>query len=568
MASIYLSQPDMALVAQQMTLLPEGSGAFASAVKTVEADLLRFDSQQMNVEGKALSVDMPQLIVPMVRTQPEGSPGAHASPQSTLVGILAQLGNLMADVSLNTMEQRAAHLAAIDQGKIDRLGALGQGYHDKVDLAQQAVTDVAQASTTVLSAQETLKEAQANLLAHPDDPAAQAEVTRCQTVVADAQVLCVAQTEYAQQALDDADRLYAQLTQDVGYLDTEQTIATGVRHLDAGAKLAGIMAQLSNAIGDSLDKKLVAQAEQSQQIQNGRIEKEKTESEQRAKESAKQQAVSKGVNCAMKILGALLTAVSAVSAVFTGGASLALAAVGVAMMIADTVAEKVTGTSLTERMMQPLMEHVLKPLIDILSKMVTGILEDFGVPKEKAEQVGHIIGAVLGTALFAVVAVAAVVLSKNVAEKLLKPLLKMAEKMISKMVPQLMKDLGAEASALVSKAFSRIGRSIESGVSKLGGREQIASVMDKGVTVMRLGQSVTSGATAIVTADMQIKIAKWDQMIKDMENLDLLDSLAASSLAKKMKAALAILNNLNSSMSDVVAEQTRSRQYMLNHLAV
>ncbi len=55
------------------------------------------------------------------------------------------------------------------------------------------------------------------------------------------------------------------------------------------------------------------------------------------------------MGCIGKVLGALLTIVSVVAAVFTGGASLALAAVGLAVMVADEIVKAATECRLFSR---------------------------------------------------------------------------------------------------------------------------------------------------------------------------------------------------------------------------
>ncbi|ELO24253.1 type III secretion system translocon subunit SctE, partial [Salmonella enterica] len=79
-----------------------------------------------------------------------------------------------------------------------------------------------------------------------------------------------------------------------------------------------------------------------------------------------------------KVLGALLTIVSVVAAVFTGGASLALAAVGLAVMVADEIVKAATGVSFIQQAPNPIMEHVLKPLMELIGKAITKALEGLG----------------------------------------------------------------------------------------------------------------------------------------------------------------------------------------------
>lgn len=84
------------------------------------------------------------------------------------------------------------------------------------------------------------------------------------------------------------------------------------------------------------------------------------------------------MGCVGKIVGALLTIASVIGAVFSGGASLALAAVGLALMVADEIVKAATGTSFIQQALNPIMEAVLKPLMEAIGKAISKALEALG----------------------------------------------------------------------------------------------------------------------------------------------------------------------------------------------
>lgn len=615
--SLYLGNVELARVAQQMTTLPLSGDLLANSVKDAEAALLGFDPARV-VTAEPLADNAPLLLAPRLalksapqggaaresqpniaaaaqlntgttaqnsvadqfvtsktlQTTSDGQTEVKNTPQATLLKILASLGQAV-DLSAATLKQAAAQLATSSQEKADRLEALGNDYQAAVTTAQQGADQVKVSAQALQSAHDAVTRAEAELQQNPEDPAASQKLAAAKASFAQAQAHYASDVDAAQLSLAQADALHDEIATDLAALNSPQLSQTAQRHLDAGAQLALVMALLSNAISDSLTLALQAKNEQAQQVQNLRIEKEHAEAEERAKQAKKQEAMSKKVNCAMKILGGLITAVSIVSAAFTGGASMALAVVGLAMMVADTVTKKITGTSLTERVMQPLMEHVLKPLIDALSKLVTGMLEDFGVDKDKAEQAGHIIGAVLGTALMAVAAVAAVVLGKGAAQKILKPMLEMAQKMIGKMLPQVMKSLGSDGAAMVSKSFARMGRSIgnkvpnsmRNGVAKLGGRERIGNHLEQMGNVMMVGKAAADGGTRIAMADMEKKVGQFQALIDLLMAQDLMDQMRESAAIQHLKVLMAILSNLDSEMSSAVSADTNRNKFILSNLS-
>jgi invasin B len=260
-------------------------------------------------------------------------------------------------------------------------------------------------------------------------------------------------------------------------------------------------------------------------------------------------------------------------------------------MAVDQVVKAATGTSLTDRIMQPLMEHVLKPMIEGISKLVTGLLEACGVSKEDAEMAGNIIGAVVGMALMAAVVIGAMVLGKSSqAQKLLKPMLKMAEKMIAKLIPQVLKEAGAEGAAMLSKGISRLtsglkntGNKVLNSVdeqlpdglknagknvySKMGGRSGIGNTMQRGANGMSMVSAVATGATSGVIADSQKKLDKLKALIDKLMAQDALDSDFTSGMLKHVKALMAMLDSIDSSMSEVINADTSRSNFILNNLS-
>jgi invasin B len=623
MTSLYLSKPDLALMAQRMTTsAPEiqpGKGnsladvgaqsalAFGDTVKQVESAMFAFVAQgEPDSENQPLGLSAPQLATPKAAGSPLSA--AHNS-WATLLGIMTQLSNSSSDLSLQQLQVKAEQLSGEKQAKMAALEDKTAAYHAAVDLAQSSAStasqDVQQQSDSyarLLAAKQDVATAQEAVRLHPDSQSARQELAKAQAT----EVL--AQANYAQatavsvvstQAALDAEKKAADLQDELqaGFNDLNLTFDDGAteRHLNASAQLAKVMAMLSNQISDNMDSKQKIQAEAAKASQEANLKKEQTAAEERKKEAKKQAAMSKHVNCAMKILGALITAVSVVSAVFSGGASLALAAVGLAMMAADAITKQITGTSLTERIIQPLMEHVLKPLIDALGSVMTGLLEACGVPKAKAEQVGHIVGAVLGVALMAVVMVAAVVVGKSAAEKLLKPMLKMAQKMAGKMLPKLM-NAGEKGLISAGKGVTRMERGMERGVEsgmkdgveqgaksgtestlssqektlnaskKLSRRQRSANRLDQGANTMRFSQSVTNGATKISIAESDRKIGSLKALIDMLMALDLMQSLSDSQASKHLSGILAILSNLDSSMAEVLSSNSSRNSAVLSNL--
>ncbi|MEA9983596.1 type III secretion system translocon subunit SctE, partial [Herbaspirillum sp. RTI4] len=116
-----------------------------------------------------------------------------------------------------------------------------------------------------------------------------------------------------------------------------------------------------------------------------------------------------------KIMGWLLAIASLVAGVFTGGATLIVAVAMVAVLVAEEA-----GFSLMKKIMDPLMENVIKPLIKLISKAIEEFNLSMGVDSETARLRGTVAASILSVLLVVAVIVAAVLVTKGAAGKSLK----------------------------------------------------------------------------------------------------------------------------------------------------
>ncbi|WP_158602036.1 type III secretion system translocon subunit SctE [Pararobbsia silviterrae] len=115
-----------------------------------------------------------------------------------------------------------------------------------------------------------------------------------------------------------------------------------------------------------------------------------------------------------RILAWVLMAVSVVSAVFTGGASLLLAVTLATATVVDQIVQSTTGTS----PIATALDAVLKPLVGAIAEVLSAMLESAGVNPETARLVANIIGTIVACVIIVVVAV----VGARAATKLLEPI--------------------------------------------------------------------------------------------------------------------------------------------------
>ena len=238
-----------------------------------------------------------------------------------------------------------------------------------------------------------------------------------------------------------------------------------VARLEGAAALAYWVAKIQKVVSETSDQQLVDSMERFKKtnaIQRASFEKQAEEAQKKEETAA---VVAEVMGCVGKILGGLLVAASVVSAVFSGGTSLILAGVGLALMAADSITEAATGESLSGRLIAPLIDAVFKPLVEMFAGVISDVLQKFGVSEDISRIVGAALGAIL--AVMAVIALAFVAKSSaasNAIGKITGPLMKS----VTKAMPQMLKSMGTRSVAFLTSVASRATQGANA-VSKLAG---------------------------------------------------------------------------------------------------
>ncbi|WP_342220915.1 type III secretion system translocon subunit SctE [Candidatus Fukatsuia endosymbiont of Tuberolachnus salignus] len=230
------------------------------------------------------------------------------------------------------------------------------------------------------------------------------------------------------------------------------------------ARLSLLMATFSSLLSDNAIQKLKSDKELFQAIQEHRQLELEKQAEEQAAELRKAEELQKTMGCIGQILGYLILAVSVVAAVFTGGASLAFAAVGLALLATDKIMEAAGVESLSARIMDPVMKKIVEPMIKFFTDLFIKILKETGLDKVIGQEATDILAATLAAVAAVVVMVAAVVLLKAGGSAEIKamsgPLArKLAGKLASTAVGKAVSNVGSKiAKSAVGKSVSQGGR--------------------------------------------------------------------------------------------------------------
>ncbi|MCX8961164.1 type III secretion system protein [Erwinia psidii] len=258
----------------------------------------------------------------------------------------------------------------------------------------------------------------------------------------------------------------------------------------------------------------------------------------------------KTMGCIGKTLGWLITGISFAAALFTGGASLALAAVGLALAVGDEIYQAVTGESYMQKMMNPLMEKVIQPVMDFLSKVYSDLLKSFGVDNNAAELAGQIIAAVtVAVAMAAGMMVAGAAVAKLAGA--------VVKKVAQTAVGRVLKTLGQNISKKV----------MGSAANKMTKMAKIANNMEKVSTAASVVNTGLGIASNIYVAKLGVDASKI--LAKLIENAALMNVLneMMESIIEIFTRKLQTLNDTFKNLTQLLEDQLKKGKYIANKMS-
>ncbi|AZN35902.1 type III secretion system translocon subunit SctE [Iodobacter ciconiae] len=411
-----------------------------------------------------------------VLTAPEQAVEEGTGSMDKLTLLLGELMTLLGETAQASLEGRLAVFKALKESQATASKALQEQFDHAIAEAEAAIeaaggaqADYEQALEAAKNAQQAADDAEAVLAGlSPDDPAYGAAKTAKDLAVINAS-LAKGKAEGAKELYTSATELAAARTKSADAI-AEEIKAAGVNtpasqlsqenHLSGVSRMALLMAMFVKLVADNSENSLKNDLAIFEAMQSGRLKEMEKKADEYDKEAKKAEHLHKVMGCLGKVLGALLTVVAVVGAAFTGGASLALAAVGVALMVADVVVKAATGVSFMEEAMKPVMEKVLKPLMDLISKALSDFLQKMGVDEKTANMVGSIVGAIAAAVAMVVVIAAVAVVGKSAAAKLASTMGKMMGETIKKLVPSILKDVAEQSGSALTRGTVRLAKSM------------------------------------------------------------------------------------------------------------
>lgn len=523
--------------------------------------------------GKVKVTERELTTPPLIQPTPKAKEELNSAGKLAL--LLGQLMVLMGDVSLSQLEGRLATWKAMMESQKTMGEQLSQELQGALEGAEQA-TDAYQSALNTFKANKSILDAANKKLAQaktkldglsPED-AGYTQVLAVRDQAASESLLAKQNVDQAEQNARLAHSLVVEKAQNANTLLTQaqglglknETVQKSEKdNLSNVAKLTMLMAMFVELVGKNSEESLQNDLALFQALQEGRQAEMEKKSSEYQKEVRKSEELNRVMGCVGKILGALLTIVSVVAAVFTGGTSLALAAVGLALMVADEMCQAFAGFSFIQEALKPLMENVLKPLMELIGKAISKELEAHGLNKNTAEMVGAIVGAVLAAVVMIAAIVVVVLLGKGAAATNFgKMLSKLLGNAIKKIVPDVLKTLAKNAGSTIGRVAEKVGlRTDKLGKELMANRLKTFAVAGEVVNAgTQAGGGVASGVfmkkASDAMADFYLARTSVEQISRWLEQ-------AVETFSDSQK----VTQELNKAMSAALQQNAEASRFVL-----
>jgi len=507
--------------------------------------------------------DLPRLLRAAQQQAAIRAVQAPMTPEAAMTFLAMQLSEL---ITTENSRSLSSQLELVKQ-RLAQRAATAAELSDAIRLAQEvveaAMAGMESAEGELLAAAEALKQAEAEVkrleqalaeAAPEDQDSIRAELDAAKGKAAEAQLKMDAGIEELvkasaalNQALTDLEDFKSQADK----LDPNGIVsARGDDKARTNAALLGeLLAMLQEIIGKANDAKLEAETKLIQEVLRLREAENMRRSQEYQEQVAKAEAAQKKMGCIGKIIGWVVTVVAVVAAPFTGGASMVLAGVGLALAIGEELGLNVMG-----KIMEPIMKLVME-LVKVVGNVIGDVLTQLGLPKDIVDKIKDVLGVIAVAAMI----IAAVVLTKRVAgtaavQQLTQAVTRAVSAAISKALPQMIK----AAARSVGQAVDDVAKAISKTTAKVIGSDSDTLVVRTGQAlkashVLQFANQTSQGVGNIMIADMYVKAAK---VMKELET-GLVDSKIFRDLIQKILEYFMQTNNL---VADLFREMTNVQE--------
>lgn len=452
------------------------------------------------------------------RAAASGASQAPLTPEAALAKLLMQLSEV---ITTENSRSLASQLELVKQRLAQRAASaaeLSEAIRLAQELVESAMADVGTAEGELAAALEALKQAEAEVArleqALADAPPEEQEAIRAQLEAARGKAVELqARVGEATKALAEAvavlDKALGDLEafkNEADKLDPNGSVSArgDEKARTNAAMLSELLAVLQEIIGAANDAKLEAETKLLQEVLKLREAENLRRSQEYQDELAKAEAAQKKMGCIGKIVGWVVAVVAVVVAPLTGGASMVLAGVGLALAIGEEL-----GLDIMGKIMEPIMKVIME-LVKHVGSVIGDVLGAMGVPSDIVDKIKDVLAVVAVAAMI----IAAVVLTKKVAgtaavQQLAKAVTRAVSEAISKALPQILKSVARS----VGQTVDDVAQAISKAAAKATGASADnmatrAGYAMKATHTLQFAHQTTQSVGSIVISDMYINAAK------------------------------------------------------------
>ncbi len=558
---------------QQIKAIDEHALNLLAKAATEQAGEAKATKPQAPGTPELRQPDMPRLMR-AAHQQNSGIPGQQRqlTPEAVLLMMSMQLSSAVSEENSRNL---ASQLELV-KARLAARAASAAELSEAIKLAQ-AVVDAAmgeagQAEGELAAAAEALKKAQAEVArleqALADAPPEEQEALRAQLEAAKANVAVQqgrvdtahAKLNEALNTLNSALKDLEEFKRQADQLDPNRSISVrgDEQALSNQSELEFLLATLQKIIGDANLKKFAKDTEFVQAMLKAREAENLRRSEEYQRELEKAEQAQKKMGCLGKIIGWVVTVVAVIAAPFTGGVSMALAGVGLALAIGQELGFDPLG-----KVLEPIMKLVMK-LVQEVAKVVGSALKALGVSADVVDKIKDVVALIAVAAMVVAIAfVSKKAASTTAVQAVTKAVTKAVTEAISKALPAIIK----AAAHSLKHTVDDIAAAVTKSVSKVVGTNSDTLALRAGQATkamhgMQFANQTAQGVGSIVIAEMHLDAAK---MLAELER-GMADSAIFRDLIQMILDYYLQTNSLISALFENMTDVRETQDQTASHI--
>ncbi|WP_282296416.1 type III secretion system translocon subunit SctE [Stenotrophomonas sp. PS02289] len=509
---------------QQIQVIDEQVISLLAKAATEQAGEVNTSKPQAPGTPELRQADLPRLMR-AAQQQNQASPAQQQfTPEAVLLMISMQLSVVIKDENSRSLASQLELVKARLAARAASAAELSEAIKLAQAVVEAALGEAGVAEGELAAAAEALKKAQADVARLEQElaaaPPAEQDAIRAQLEAAKANVAVQqGRLDAAHAKLNEALRTVDSALKDLEDFKTQADQIDPSRSISARgddkalsnqAELEFLLATLQKIIGDANLKKFAKDTEFVQAMLKAREAENLRRSEEYQRELEKAEQAQKKMGCLGKIIGWVVTVVAVIAAPFTGGASMALAGIGLALAIGQEFGFDPLG-----KVLEPIMKLIMK-LVQEVAKVVGSVLKSLGVSADIVDKIKDVIAIIAVAAMVVAIAfVSKKVASTAAVQMVTKAVTKAVTDAISKALPAIIK----AAAHAVKQAVDDVAAALTKSVSKVVGTssDTLARRAGQATTamhVMQFANQTSQGVGSIVIADMHLDAAK---MLAELE---------------------------------------------------